>query len=288
MGAASHEWNPYNMDYSHSDSAFGHASKGLLITSFRTPLAVLAALALLGGIAVPTASANAATLNVENVTVTWDEATFYAPDGCSSFAFDYANNIGFELLTLRMLITDQYGSVIDRESEIGVKSGASGRWDVQICSFELTNGLGPYQVQLNIQDYNSVSRFSTLPLTFIARPAAPSTSTPTTPSISTSTTPTVTTTATTPKKSTVKISAKRTGAKTKISGVVKVAGVATKGTVVQIQRKVSGLWAAQKTIKTKSGGKISYSLKIAKGKVWRLVVPTTSSIKGSTSKSLKK
>jgi 5-hydroxyisourate hydrolase-like protein (transthyretin family) len=257
----------------------------------RRVAAAAAAVVVAGSIvAVPTAS-QAASLNVQNVTLNWDESSFYFPDGCGRYNFDYANNIGFRLLRIEAQITDQYGTLVDWDSEIGVDNGVFGRWTMQICDWELKSGNGPYNVQFSIEDYDGSSRFQTMPLTFLSRPApTPTASVPTASEITT-TTSTTTTTVTkvkVSKKSSVSITAKRSAGKTTVTGKVKVAGKTKSGVKVQLQRKLYGSWVTAKTVRSKAGGKVVVTQKVSKGEKWRLYVPATATIKKSVSKTVKK
>ena len=116
-------------------------------------------------------AAQAGSLNVLGVTMSWDDSTMYAPQGCSRFKFSYYNGFGGMLLRIAYTLTDPYGNQVAWDSEIGVPAGASGTWNDQICSFALSNGLGPYTMTLEIEDYYSSSREASTPFYFIERPS---------------------------------------------------------------------------------------------------------------------
>ena len=143
--------------------------------SIRRIMVATASLALVAGITgLGAAPAQAGQLNVLGVTVTWPDTMYRAEDNCSKYFFDYANNIGFELLTVRLDILDPFGASLASEVEIGVPNRASGTWDVQLCPFHFTNGNGPYTFRLTIKDYYSTSRSAETPFVFTSRPSAPS------------------------------------------------------------------------------------------------------------------
>jgi hypothetical protein len=152
-------------------------------------LAVLgASIALLGGALVGVAApANAGQVDVQGASLSWDDATFYMPTGCSRFKFNWANNTGRELLVLRMTLTDPFGDSVVNDSKIGIDNGTSGFFDRQICNHQLENGMGPYVVTLTIEDYTSIGGgawSSSANLMFIPRPGtsapAPAATTPST------------------------------------------------------------------------------------------------------------
>lgn len=104
--------------------------------------------------------------------VSWND-TLYFPEGCSNFEFNYANNVGYELLQVGFLLLDPYGERIANDSLIGAPSGGTGTWDEQICKHELMNGLGPYTIKVFVQDYDSRggnTREKTAQVYFKARP----------------------------------------------------------------------------------------------------------------------
>jgi hypothetical protein len=109
-----------------------------------------------GSVFVSTA-ARADSLDVLGGVVTWPDK-MYLPDGCSSFAFQYRNNTGVELLQLGFIISDPFGRSVERESQIGIGPNKSGTWNVQMCSFDFKNGLGPYIIKVFVSDYSSTQR----------------------------------------------------------------------------------------------------------------------------------
>ena len=140
-------------------------------------LAVLgAAVALVSGALVGVAApANAGQLDVQGATLSWDDATFYMPTGCSRFKFNWSNGTGRRILQLSMTLTDPYGDSVANDSKIGIESGTAGFFDEQICNHQLENGLGPYRVTLTIEDYTSLGGgawSSSADLNFIPRPGS--------------------------------------------------------------------------------------------------------------------
>jgi hypothetical protein len=82
----------------------------------------------------------------------------YLPDGCSSIAFQYRNSTGVRLLQLGFIISDPFGRKVEEQSEIGIDPNKSGTWNVQMCSFDFKNGLGPYAIKVFVKDYSSTQR----------------------------------------------------------------------------------------------------------------------------------
>ena len=102
--------------------------------------------------------------------ISYDESQLYEPTGCSVFYFNYVNRTRVRLLTLEMIIRSRWNDSIEYEMEIGVDNGTSGTWNVQICSWDLTDELGPYYITLSISDYAGTSVTKTKELEFIPRP----------------------------------------------------------------------------------------------------------------------
>ena len=101
--------------------------------TIRRIMTAACSLALAAGISgLVAAPAQAGQLNVLGVTVTWPDTMYRAEDNCSQYFFDYANNIGFELLSVRLDILDPFGGSLASELEVGVPNRASGTWDVQL------------------------------------------------------------------------------------------------------------------------------------------------------------
>jgi hypothetical protein len=123
-------------------------------------------------------TAKADSLEILGGTVTWSDK-LYLPDGCSSFAFQYSNNTGVELLQLGFIITDPYGRKVEDASEIGIKANKSGTWNRQMCSSDFKNGLGPYIIKVFVKDYSSTQREIEKVIYFLQIPGATPTPTPT-------------------------------------------------------------------------------------------------------------
>jgi hypothetical protein len=127
----------------------------------------------MGGLIGVASPANAGQVEVQGASISWDDATFYMPTGCSRFQFNWSNQTGRRLLALRLSMTDPFGDSVVSDSKIGIESGTSGFFDRQICRHQLENGLGPYRVTLTIEDYTSLGGgawASTADLNFIPRP----------------------------------------------------------------------------------------------------------------------
>jgi hypothetical protein len=102
-------------------------------------------------------TAKADSLEVLGGVVTWPDK-MYLPDGCSSFAFQYRNGTGVRLLLLGFIITDPFGRKVEEQSQIGIDPDRSGTWNVQMCSFDFKNGLGPYIIKVFVKDFSSTQR----------------------------------------------------------------------------------------------------------------------------------
>lgn len=121
---------------------------------------------------VPT-SARADSLSTNGFTVTWKTPMYVPVGNCSVFDFNYTNDVGFEILSARLYMRDQYGADIHTEWETGVPNGAQGTWHSQICPFELTSGVGPYTLTLFLKDYNYNTVEVAKSFRFAPRPKAP-------------------------------------------------------------------------------------------------------------------
>jgi hypothetical protein len=117
--------------------------------------------------------AEAAELNVNGATLSWSD-TMYKSDGCSRYNFEYFNGSGIRLLKLEMVITDPYGRKVADSSKIGIDPNLRGTFTPQICESQFTAGLGPYTVELSIEDYAGSTRRGTKNFVFLAIPGTSS------------------------------------------------------------------------------------------------------------------
>jgi hypothetical protein len=115
--------------------------------------------------------AEAAELNVYGATLSWSDK-MYKSDGCSRYNFEYFNGSGIRLLDLEMVITDPYGRKVANESKIGIDPNLRGTFTPQICASQFTAGLGPYTVELSIEDYAGSTRRGTKDFFFLAIPGS--------------------------------------------------------------------------------------------------------------------
>ncbi|MFZ9309648.1 MAG: S8 family serine peptidase [Candidatus Nanopelagicales bacterium] len=111
-----------------------------------------------------------ADLYLLGASIKYDETQLYEPTGCSVFYFNYVNRTRVDLLTLEMIIRSRWNDSIEYSSEIGIDHGTTGTWDSQICTWDLTDELGPYFITLKISDYAGNSRSITEELVFVPRP----------------------------------------------------------------------------------------------------------------------
>jgi hypothetical protein len=126
-------------------------------TPRRLYASLLSLLLLFSGSIFFASTAKADSLEVLGGVVTWPDK-MYLPDGCSSFAFQYRNGTGVGLLLLGFIISDPFGRKVEDQSEIGIDPNKSGTWNVQMCSFDFKNGLGPYTIKVFVKDYSSTQR----------------------------------------------------------------------------------------------------------------------------------
>ena len=120
--------------------------------------------------------AQAGTLDTGGVVLSWDDSTFFAPeaDGNKTYKFQFANNSGFEVLSLKATISDKFGDPLGIPgSDLFVKPGTTGFVDVSFVQYsELNNGLGPYTLTLRVEHYSSSGLGATevtSPITFLSR-----------------------------------------------------------------------------------------------------------------------
>jgi hypothetical protein len=113
--------------------------------------------------------ANAGELEVLGGKLSWSDK-MYKSDSCSSYDFSYSNQSGVRLLLLGMELNDPFGRKLDSQQQIGIDPNKSGTWNLNICSRDFTNGLGPYIVKLIVKDYYSTQRQSTKEIMFLEIP----------------------------------------------------------------------------------------------------------------------
>lgn len=170
----------------------GHSSKLFRKSSVIRTASVVSFVGLLAGVFIPS-QANAAELNVYGATLTWSDK-MYKSDGCSRYNFEYFNGTGIRLLDLEMVITDPYGRKVADSSKIGIDANLKGTFSPQICASQFTAGLGPYTVELSIEDYAGSTRRGTKEFYFLEIPGTSSGGSSSSGGIATPT-PTVTVTA---------------------------------------------------------------------------------------------
>lgn len=147
----------------------------------RTFLVLAASVGLVAGALVATASpAVAGTLETNGVVVSWDDSAMYAPAkgafDSKDYKFQYANNSAFEVLTLKLTLTDKFGDdVASPDSDLFVKPGGTGFLDLSYVTYsKLTEGLGPYTLTLRVEFYPSSGLSASevkAPFKFVSRAA---------------------------------------------------------------------------------------------------------------------
>ena len=142
------------------------------MASWRRVAAVASAIGLFGtGMLLPAPVAQAASADVMGATVSWDDSKMFRPSGCSRYMFNYSNGTGIRLLILGFSLTDPYGNVVANNSQIGINPGITGNWNTQICRSQVSNGLGPYTLTVEIKDYAGSVRNASAPFSFVEPPA---------------------------------------------------------------------------------------------------------------------
>jgi len=121
-------------------------------------------------------AAHAGEVSLQGVTARWNDNAFVKPDGCGNFSIDWVNGSGRELLMIRVQVFRSNGFTLFWQSAIPAQPGESGTFSQVICESRLTDGLGPYRVDLTIEDYSFTgggSYVASAPLTFLATAPAP-------------------------------------------------------------------------------------------------------------------
>jgi hypothetical protein len=121
-------------------------------------------------------SAYAGELSLQGVTIRWNDNAFVRPNGCENYSFDWVNNSGRDLLQVRVQVFQSTGFTIFWQWAIPARAGESGTFNQVICDSRLRDGLGPYRIDLYIENYSSRgggSFVASAPLTFLAQAPAP-------------------------------------------------------------------------------------------------------------------
>ena len=143
----------------------------------RRLISLVAAGSLLFGLAIgASASAQAGTLSNGGVVVSWDDALMYEPAATDikTYKFQYANNTGLEVLSLKLTLTDKFADAVGSpDSEIFLKVGQTGFLDLQnVVKSDLTEGLGPYTLTVRVEYWPSSglsASETTAPFMFLSR-----------------------------------------------------------------------------------------------------------------------
>ncbi len=119
---------------------------------------------------VPYASKSfAGELNILGGKISWSDKMYFS-DRCSRYDFKYSNESGIRLLQLGFELNDPYGRNLISFSEVGIDPNKSGTWNMQICSKQFTNGLGPYIMKGIVKEYGSSQRQETREIYFLPLP----------------------------------------------------------------------------------------------------------------------
>ena len=119
-----------------------------------------------------TATSFAGELNILGSKISWSEK-MYISDNCSRYDFTYSNETGIRLLQIGFELNDPYGRNLISNAQVGIDSGKSGTWNMQICSKQFTNGLGPYVIKGIVKEYGSNQRQETREIYFLPLPGTP-------------------------------------------------------------------------------------------------------------------
>jgi len=135
---------------------------------------LVATVVLLGGLhGVNAPVAHAGEIRLQGVIVRWDDNLFVKPTGCGNYAIDWTNGSGRRLLMIRVQVMRSNDISLFWQSQIPALPGQSGTFNQVICDSRLSDGLGPYRVDLTIEDYGGASFVASAPLTFLSTAPAP-------------------------------------------------------------------------------------------------------------------
>ena len=137
----------------------------------RIPACLLAVSLLLSTMTFSTTSF-AGEINILGSKISWSEK-MYISDNCSRYDFTYSNETGIRLLQIGFELNDPYGRNLISNAQVGIDSGKSGTWNMQICSKQFTNGLGPYVMKGIVKEYGSHQRQETREIYFLPLPGTP-------------------------------------------------------------------------------------------------------------------
>jgi hypothetical protein len=119
-----------------------------------------------------TPSAQAGELSTNGATVSWDDATFYYPSGCSQFRLNYS--LAPSVLIVDIAVTNKFGDNVGSTLILG--SGTQGSKTLQICRSSATPQLAPFTMSMEVQQSHSSGDGSTSvvssPLVFLSRDGA--------------------------------------------------------------------------------------------------------------------
>jgi hypothetical protein len=145
---------------------------GRILTAFAMALSLLAL--------TPSLASAETRLETHGAVITWDEKTMFLPQPTTVLNFNYANFTGVNLLTLKLMITDPYGTLLLWETEVGVSNGTTGSWSNTLYYFDVPSQgyLGPYTATIEIKDYSNNVRSATKEFYLLARPPGITTMSP--------------------------------------------------------------------------------------------------------------
>lgn len=117
-------------------------------------------------------AANAGQLSSNGATISWNDANFYYPTGCSSFTFNYT--LESKVLLAEIKVTNKFGDNVG--STILTGTGTNGATNLQICSTYAKPELAPFELTFEVNQSHSVGNGSvsvvTAPLVFLSRTSA--------------------------------------------------------------------------------------------------------------------
>jgi len=126
-------------------------------------------------------SASAGEIDVLGFKVTWSDPFYKAATGsCARYPFNYTNNLGGEVINVKIDLINKYGVILGNESiSGGVKNGISGVWNILICGTQFNAVEGPFEAKVSLKDYFGNVREGKKGVTFLSIPTATPTPTPT-------------------------------------------------------------------------------------------------------------
>lgn len=130
---------------------------------------------------IPVSIANAGQLSVAGASISWDDGTFYVPQMCTNYNFNYTTTDQVNIATIT--ISNKFNDKIGNNYLFSNKSGTI---QIQVCD---NNNFLETKVELNVAGYDLSNQVVSLPINFLPRTKTPTPSATPKPTPSTSITP---------------------------------------------------------------------------------------------------